>query len=86
MKALSKIRTLSEESWGELRKMSSSTAWGTLGQVLRDEYTRDHYRMMNMRPIDRSYTICGPAVTVRYLPVDPLNPTSEESELSNLFG
>ena len=39
--------------------------------------------MMNMRPIDRSYTICGPAVTVRYLSVDPLNPTSEESALMN---
>jgi 4-hydroxy-4-methyl-2-oxoglutarate aldolase len=76
-----KIRTLPEESWIELRKMSSSTAWGTLGQVLRDEYMRDHYRMMNMRPIDRGYTICGPAVTVRYLPLDPLNPTSEGSEL-----
>ena len=37
--------------------------------------------MMNMRPMDRGYTICGPAVTVRYLPVDPMNPTSEESEL-----
>jgi 4-hydroxy-4-methyl-2-oxoglutarate aldolase len=80
---LIKTRELPEETWIELRKMSSSTAWGTLGRVLRNELMRDHYRMMHMRPIDPFHTICGPAVTVRYLSVDPLNPTSEEVELIN---
>jgi 4-hydroxy-4-methyl-2-oxoglutarate aldolase len=39
--------------------------------------------MMNMRPIEVSYKVCGPAVTVRYLEVDPLTPSQEEEELIN---
>ena len=70
-----------EETLENLKKISATTAWGTLGRVMRNRVLRDSYRMMNMRPIDKAYTICGPAVTVRYLPVDPVNPTSEEEAL-----
>lgn len=76
-----KTRELTTEIWNELKKMSSSTAWGTLGQVLRNDLMRDHYRMMHMRPIDPTQTICGPVVTVRYISINPLNPTNEDMEL-----
>ncbi|MDP7208135.1 MAG: hypothetical protein QGH14_06090, partial [Candidatus Bathyarchaeota archaeon] len=65
----------------KLKKISATTAWGTLGRVMGNRMLRDSYRMMNMRPIDISRTICGPAVTVRYLEVDPLNPTAEHEFL-----
>jgi len=34
-----------------------------------------------MRPIDVSYKICGPAVTVRYLSFDPMNLSTEGEQL-----
>jgi regulator of RNase E activity RraA len=72
---------VSEETLAQLRKISATTSWGTLGRVMRNRVLRDSYRMMNMRPIETSYKICGPAVTVRYLAVDPLTPTPDEEAL-----
>jgi len=76
-----KIKKVSKETMENLKKISATTAWGTLGRVMRNRVLRDSYRMMNMRPLDVSRTICGPAVTVRYLEVDPLNPTAEHEDL-----
>lgn len=76
-----KINKVSEKTMENLRKISATTAWGTLGRVMGNRVLRDSYRMENMRPIDISRTICGPAVTVRYLEIDPLNPTTEHEFL-----
>lgn len=76
---------LTEETMEDLKKISCTTCWGVLGSILKNPMLRDAYRMMDMKPIDVSYKICGPAVTVRYLPLNPLNPTSEEKELLNKF-
>jgi regulator of RNase E activity RraA len=75
--------TVSKETLENLQKISATTSWGTLGRVMGNRVLRDSYRMMNMRPIDNSYKICGPAVTVRYLPVDPVNPTKQDEVLIN---
>jgi regulator of RNase E activity RraA len=74
---------VSEETLTKLKKISATTSWGTLGRVMRNRVLRDSYRMRNMRPIDTSYKICGPAVTVRYIEVDPLTPSPEEEKLIN---
>lgn len=74
---------VSEETLNNLKKISATTAWGTLGRVLRNQVIRDSYRMMNMKPLNSSDKICGPVVTVRYLEVDPVTPTPEEMELIN---
>jgi regulator of RNase E activity RraA len=76
-----KNRKVCKETMENLKKISATTAWGTLGRVMGNLVLRDSYRMMNMKPIDISRTICGPAVTVRYLEVDPLNPTPEHEFL-----
>jgi len=72
-----------EETLANLRKISATTSWCTLGRVMKNWPLRDSYRMMNMRPIVRSNKICGPAVTARYHAVDPITPTPEEEALIN---
>jgi regulator of RNase E activity RraA len=76
-----KMKEITHETLENLKKISATTAWGTLGRVMGNRVLRDSYRMMNMKPLDLSSTICGPAVTVRYLEVDPLNPTAEHEFL-----
>lgn len=76
-----KRKIVSKETLENLKKVGATTAWGTLGRVLKNEVLRDSYRMVNMRPIDNSYTICGQAMTVSYLPVDAINPTPEDKAL-----
>jgi len=73
----SKSKTVSKETLENLKKVGATTAWGTLGRIMKNEVLRDAYCMVNMRPLDNTYTICGQAMTVSYLPVDPINPTPE---------
>jgi len=65
---------LTEEVMKELKKVSSTTAWGVLEKITGNPILRDSLRMMNVKPVDPSYKICGPALTVRYIPYNPLNP------------
>jgi 4-hydroxy-4-methyl-2-oxoglutarate aldolase len=78
---VSKGKTVSKETLENLKKIGATTAWGTLGRVMKNEVLRDAYRMVNMRPLENTYTICGPAMTVSYLPVDPINSTPDQKAI-----
>jgi len=78
------VKTLSAETIEELKKVSCTTCWGVLSTILNTAF-RDSLRMFNMKPVDISYKMCGPVVTVRYLPFDPLNPTTEGKDLLDNF-
>ena len=72
---------ISEEIMEELKKVSCTTAWGVLEKVTGSPVIRDSFRMMNVKPIDPNYRICGPALTIRYVPYDPLNPDPAAQKL-----
>ncbi|MEM2876324.1 MAG: hypothetical protein QXL67_05185 [Candidatus Bathyarchaeia archaeon] len=67
-------RVVSKDVMEELKKVTSTTAWSVLERITGNPLVRDSLRMMNVRPIDPNYKICGPALTVRYVPYNPLNP------------
>lgn len=74
---------ISKDVLSELKKISSTTAWSVLATITGDPFFRDSHRMMNVRPIDPSYRVCGQALTVRWMAYDPLNMTPEEKALRN---
>jgi regulator of RNase E activity RraA len=79
------VNRLSKDAVTKLSKVWSTTAWSELGRILKNPILRDSYRMRNLRPIDVSHRICGPALTVRYMAFDPLNPTPESEEVQRNY-
>jgi len=69
----------------EMKKIWSTTVWGELGRILKNPMIRDSYRMMSLRPLDPNSRICGPAVTLRYMAFDPLNPTPEAEQIQKNY-
>jgi len=79
------LSRINDKVYSELMKVSCTTAWGVLGTILRDPLVRDSYRMMKVRPLNPTYRVCGPALTVRYIAYDPLNPTIEAQNLQDAY-
>lgn len=76
---------VSESIMAELRKVWCTTAWGELGRIVKNPVVRESYRMLNIRPINHNSRICGPAVTIRYMAFDPLNPTPEAEQVQKNY-